>query len=70
MNSSGDKETKDIADLLTAVIQKKTNGLNYEQQDIEKVRDIIEDVLKQIQSKVDTRLGLNKAFPGAEGVSV
>lgn len=64
MNSSGDKETKDIADLLTAVIQKQTNGLNYEQQDIEKVRDIIEDVLKQIQSKVDARLDLNKALDG------
>jgi len=64
VNSSGDKETKDIADLLTAVIQKQTNGLNYEQQDIEKVRDIIEDVLKQIQSKVDARLDLNKALDG------
>ena len=64
VNSSGDKETKDIADLLTAVIQKQTNGLNYEQQDIEKVRDIIEDVLKQIQSKVDARLDLNKPLSG------
>jgi pantothenate kinase len=64
VNSSGDKETKDIADLLTAVIQKQTNGLNYEQQDIEKVRDIIEDVLKQIQSKVDARLDINKPLSG------
>ena len=58
MNSSGDKETKDIADLLTAVVQNRTNGLNYEQKDIEKVRDIIQDILREVQSKVDARLGI------------
>lgn len=36
LNQSGsDKETKDIADLLTALVQNQSNGLNYEQKDIE-----------------------------------
>lgn len=57
MNRNGeDTESKDIVDLLTAVIQNNTNGLNYEQKDINEVRSILQNVLEQIQSKVDARL--------------
>ena len=71
MNRSGDKETKDIADLLTAVVQNRTNGLNYEQGDIEKVRDIIQDILREVQSKVDARLGItNSPFSNLQGNTV
>ena len=44
--SATDNESKDIADLLTALVQNKSNDLNYEQKDIEQIREIVEDILK------------------------
>lgn len=51
-----DAESKEILDLLSAVLQNSPGSLNYDKEDIQNVRTAAEDVLKQIQDKVEKRL--------------
>ena len=57
INNEVDPESREIVNLVASLAQNRPqNGGTYTQQDIQNVRNAVEEVLKEIQGKVEKRL--------------
>jgi len=57
INNEVDPESREIVNLIASLAQNRPqDGVAYTQQDIQNVRNAAEEVLKEIQGKVEKRL--------------